>query len=243
MKKILTIATLVFLFSLTVTPALADGNDTVLNENSAEVMNGSMVMTNTGDNWADGSYGGEGGNGGDIRNGSRSRDYHGEVQLLGPGPMFFDGEDGDVEDSTTGNGGAGGDAAEGGTVITGDAHADLSVRNVVNSNDTEINRCACDEDNDDGNTRVRNINLAFLGSGEFIAANTGSNDAEGSYGGEGGNAGDISNRGEGDVEDSTTGSGARGGAGAAGGLVQSGASTATSALVDRINENVTRIMR
>ena len=198
----------------------SDGNDTVTNNNSAMVSNNIVIGANTGGNWAGGSYGGEGGDGGDVVNG----------------------DDGDVEDSNTGRGGAGGDAAEGGTIISGDISMDLEVTNRVNYNLTEIDRCACSGEGD-GDVRVRNINSALVANSTLAMANTGLNDAEGSYGGEGGDGGDIINNEDGDVEDSNTGNGGNAGAGGAGGFVQTGNSEVRTSLVNRINENITRIMR
>lgn len=246
MKKIFTILSLVFIFSLTFTPALADGNDAVANENEAMVMNGFEATSNTGMNYADGSYGGEGGNGGDIRNGySHYRmPYATDLVAVESVNNGDDAPDGDVEDSTTGNGGMGGNAADGGTVVTGDAATQLTLENWTNRNLAEIDRCACEEDNnDDGDIRVRNLNRAMAMNMGGADANTGLNDAEGSYGGEGGNGGDIKNAGEGDVEDSTTGSGADAGAGALGGLIQTGNGSTMTDVINRINENVTRIRR
>lgn len=237
--KIFIIPAIAFLLTFSVAPAFADGNDRVENESEAEVVNEFEVMSNTGTNFADGSWGGDGGDGGDIRNGRMMRPGPGPLagpQLLLP-PVPFEG--GDVDEVTTGDGAMGGNASDGGTVISGDATTRLTIEGHINHNDTRINR---GEDVDD-NTRVINRNRAMLLNGGAVAANTGENEASGSYGGDGGEGGNVSNSGPGDVEESSTGSGAGGGTGALGGLVQTGISDARASVVERVNENITRINR
>lgn len=199
-------------------------DDIVMNENCAIVINEVEVYANTGDNMAGGSYGGDGGDGGKIININ----------------------DGDVDESTTGNGGNGGDASVGGTVITGDATAEADVMNAVNTNRTIINRCACeDEDCECGFDIVKNRNSAMVMNGVGVAAETGENLAEGSYGGDGGDGGKIYNGGGecSDVDESTTGNGGDGGQGSEGGLVQTGVSYSRANVVNVVNRNLTRILR
>jgi len=238
MKKALTIFTaftLALLFS--VAPALAiedsqvpennfccegDCSDSVYNRNCAMVNNMVMTRANTGENMADGSYAGSGGDGGSIRN-----------------------KKGDVEDSSTGAGGDGGNAGYGGTVITGEAIAASEVKNLVNSNLAEINRCACAENDENcecSNDRIRNTNRAYLGNAVMTEASSGLNAALGSYAGAGGAGGAIANCGD-EVENSTTGAGGAGGAGSDGGIIQTGASSAWSSVINVVNRNLTRILR
>jgi len=199
-----------------------EGDDRVMNCNQARVINEIEVKADTGENYADGSYGGHGGDGGKI-------DNQGE---------------GDVEGSTTGNGGNGAAASTGGTVMTGDATATASISNMVNMNRTIIDRCACNgEDCDSGNTCVRNRNQADLSNSGEVKAETGDNEAEGSYGGNGGKGGQIANQDDGDVEDSTTGTGGVGAPSAAGGLVQTGDSTSRLDIMNVVNRTLTRILR
>lgn len=244
-KKYLVIPAIIFLFALTVAPAFADGNDIVNNENNAFIGNMIEVEAETGENMADGSYGGSGGDGGSIYNNYRQR-YDGPV-LKDSQENNNEGEGGDIDESATGNGGNGGNASDGGTVVTGDAAASLRLEVWANRNLTEIDRCACDEGtselvNDDGNSRVRNLNSAMIMNGGESEAETGENEALGSYAGAGGEGGDIKNNGD-DVDEVMTGNGATGGNAALGGLVQTGRSDAVAEVVNRINENVTRIRR
>ena len=232
------------IFLLSAIPVLASSNNKVVNMNGAMVHNEVMVGANTGRNLADGSYGGSGGSGGNISNIDGSE------------------ENGDVRDSVTGRGGDGGAAAIGGTVVTGDATVTALVSNDVNNNLTTVDYCACEkldedccenseedccenseEDCCDENIRVKNMNFAMLDNRLIVGANTGRNDALGSYGGEGGGGGSIKNSGDGDVDGSTTSLGGNGGAGGEGGVVQTGASVAISELMNMVNTNITRIRR
>jgi len=217
------VATGMLLALAVATPAFAsddlESDDTVMNDNEALVCNEVVAEANTGENFADGSYGGEGGNGGDIDN--------------------DDGDD--VDDSSTGNGGNGGSGDVGGTIYTGNANANAGVINDVNSNDTEINRCG-ECDTEDGDTVVMNRNRAMVGNGVGAMANTGENFADGSYGGEGGNGGDIDND-DGDVDNSTTGDGGTGGPGGPGALIQTGHANSNAGAINVINRNLTRILR
>jgi hypothetical protein len=206
----------------------------------AMVMNETETVANTGNNLADGSYAGAGGNGGDIDN---------------------NGGEQDVEGSATGNGGTGGDAGLGGAVQTGDALAVSSIANTVNSNVVRVDSCDCDGTL--GRVRVRTHDFAFVGNRAGTAANTGDNSALGSYAGDAGAGGDIENgnrRGHGgvqdtrdnenggddddadqEVDDSTTGAGGNGGASDAGGSVLTGTATTRASIVNLVNSNRIRI--
>ncbi len=272
-KKLTFISAIVFMLAFSVLPALASLDLNVAwNDNQAEVENQVSAQANTGTNYADGSYGGSGGSGGDINNG-RVRDYKGPVVFSDNlDAQSFDnfnegGSDGDVRDSSTGSGGAGGNGAAGGTVYTGAADASAGVDNTVNSNLTEIEACPCDTgtcdqviEDGDGETQVVPVEDHFLGlfplranvvvnrnsgalaNGVDAQANTGDNIADGSYGGRGGRGGDISNSGE-DVDTATTGDGGAAGNGGDGGLVTTDTSTSQAGAVNLVNSNVTRITR
>lgn len=239
MKKILTLFTitiLAFVFSFMPvlaeddqqtpdqTPCEGDCGDYIYNRNCAMVTNTVYTRANTGLNTADGSYAGAGGAGGAIANSG----------------------EGDVQESATGAGGAGGNAGVGGTIVTGNATATTDVKNLVNSNLTDINRCACTASSTDcacSTEKVRNINRVYLGNEATTEANTGLNEARGSYAGAGGTGGVIVNSNGGDIEKSTTGGGANGGSSAAGGLVQSGESISLTSIINVVNRNLTRILR
>ena len=207
----------------------------------AMIMNETQTAANTGNNYADGSYAGAGGDGGGIEN---------------------EGGEQDVEGATTGNGGTGGNAGLGGAVQTGNALAVSSIANTVNSNVVRVDGCECDDTL--GRVRVRTHDFAFLGNRAMTAANSGDNEALGSYAGDGGAGGDIENgnghggghhgddvkeNGNGDngddadqeVDDSTTGAGGNGGAGDAGGSVLTGTATTRASIVNLVNSNRIRI--
>ena len=235
MKKIITIFTissLALLFSIAPVLAVDDQmpacddecNDSVSNRNCAMVMNMVQTRANTGLNMAEGSYAGAGGDGGAIVNSG----------------------EGDIEESTSGNGGTGGNTGMGGAISTGDATAGTEVKNLVNSNLTDINRCGCEASSTDcecSNDRIRNSSRASLMNGVMTDANTGINEADGSYAGTGGAGGAVVNNNGGDIQGSTTGSGANGGSSVDGGLVQTGISTSLTSVINVVNRNLTRILR
>lgn len=196
----------------------ASGNDFVMNHNSAFVMNRVSAYSNTGGNTAGGSVAGDGGNGGAI---------------LGD----------DVDESSTGNGGAGGDSGYGGQVITGNAISTVDVYNEVNSSRTIIDRCACVDESccgDGGHVMIFNRNRALVMNDVTAHTNTGLNMAEGSYAGSGGDAGVIDGE---EVDESTTGNGGAGGNSSDGGLIQSGESRSNITFVNVVNRTITRISR
>ena len=189
----------------------------------AMVVNDTETVAKTGGNLADGSYAGAGGHGGDINNNDGDQD---------------------VETATTGTGGDGGTGGLGGAVQTGDALAVASVTNTVNSNVVRVGDCECD--GEIGRVRVRTHDFAALMNRTGTGANTGDNDALGSYGNDGGNGGSIANaNGNGDddddgsqeVDDATTGNGGAGGGADAGGSVLTGRAEARTALVNLVNSN------
>jgi len=189
----------------------------------AMVVNDTETVANTGGNLADGSYAGAGGHGGDINNNDGDQD---------------------VETATTGTGGDGGTGGLGGAVQTGDALAVASVTNTVNSNVVRVGDCECD--GEIGRVRVRTHDFAALMNRTGTGANTGDNDALGTYGNDGGNGGSIANaNGNGDddddgsqeVDDATTGNGGAGGGADAGGSVLTGRAEARTALVNLVNSN------
>jgi hypothetical protein len=99
-----------------------------------------------------------------------------------------------------------------------------------------------------GNDTVANDNSAHVDNVVGSSANSGYNEAGGSYGGNGGRGGDITNRGD-DIDDSSTGSGGNGGSSVdgsnsgAGGFVSSGSASAVSVVTNRVNRNNSTIDR
>lgn len=213
--------------------------------NAAMIVNETNAAANTGGNSADGSYGGSGGDAGSIENNSGEQD---------------------VEGATTGSGGSGGSGAFGGAVQTGNALADTSVSNDVNGTVVRVSDCACEEAI--GRVHVRTNNFALLGNRTMTAANSGDNDALGSYAGDGGEGGDIENGGSGhdnehegpealnnkegnghegnhggdqEIDDSTTGSGGSGGSASDGGSILTGQATSRVAIVNLVNNSLIRV--
>ncbi len=205
--------------------ALADGDVTVENYNSAYVYNEVVTVANTGSNTASGGNGGMAGNGGAVLNSS----------------------DGNMG----GNGGNGGKGGNGGMVMTGNADAGTQIDNIVNTNDTEIDRCACNGD-EDGNDTVLNVNgygegeewYTYVGNYVGTVADSGYNNTDGGNGGDAGNGGNV----EESDDDNAGGAGGNGGnggnagGGEAGGVTTGYASGWTS-ITNLINYNLTRILR
>ena len=208
-------------------PAAADehtgaGDVRVVNKSTAMVVNNTEAGAYTGANHAGGSYAGAGARGGDVRNA---------------------GDEQDVDTGSTGRGGDGGNSSQGGTVESGNAVATAVTTNRVNHNDTRVNRCACDGD-DEGKTTVRNESFGFLANGTAARAKTGYNSADGSVGGGAGRGGDIGNTdGEQDLADVRTGRGGNGGRSGFGGYVKSGSANSLADTLNVVNRNVTRVNR
>lgn len=91
-----------------------------------------------------------------------------------------------------------------------------------------------------GGIMVMSANGGMVVNEVAAVANTGGNDADGSYAGHGGRGGDITNRGD-DVDDSTTGNGGRGGNAGDGGLINTGNAIATAGADNDVNRNSTTI--
>lgn len=219
--------TLIFstLTILAVSPAMASVNidGIIVNSNEAIVSNNVEAVVNTGENTADGSFAGNGGNGGAILN-RNSEDSSG----------------------ISGNGGDGGNSGEGGTVITGDATVITEINNTINSNRTSLKkRCYSDCCDGCGAINVDNIavnlNSARLSNSVAAQANTGINTAIGSYGGAGGEGGMLITPAENEDQDVSTGQGGSGGCSSPGGLIQSGSAVTSTSIVNIANRNLTRI--
>jgi hypothetical protein len=215
-----------FAFALVPAFASAQGNDSVVNDNNANVTNDVNASANTGGNMAGGSYGGTGGRGGDIANSGDN-----------------------VDKVRTGRGGNGGSSGSGGVVQTGEALSTSLVTTRANINDTVINRCACpdaetgeESGSEEGHARVRNTNRADVMNTVDADADSGDNEALGSYAGAGSRGGDVSNDG-GDVDESNTGNGGTGGNSGVGGTVITSRADALSNVTTVTNRNVSRIRR
>lgn len=227
MKKTLAIglAVAMFAFAGTVFADVNSSSISITTTNAGSIDNYTSAKAETGGNWAGGSFGGNGGEGGEV-----------------------EAEDGDFNNggATAGNGGNGGNADIGGTVTTGDANADAGTLNTLNTTDVDVDlygenmnssslvvdtdndNCGCDN-NIDNHTKAR--------------ARTGGNDAQGSEGGEGGEGGDVEVDDDGDNNNggATGGSGGSGGTGAAGGWVVTGVATSNAGSVNVLNATLVRV--
>lgn len=197
-----------------------NGHTNVTNVNEGVVTNMLWASASTGGNGANGGNGGTAGNGGSVNGGD--------------------------DNAMAGNGGKGGNGGMGGIVGTGDAMASVVVANELNSNETEIDRCACndsEEGSDDndvlGNDNVTNVNFGAVVNMGGAKAKTGKNWVDGGTAGNGGTAGSVN----GGDDDATAGEGGAGGNGGAGGDVQTGAATTVVGAVNLVNWNWTRIVR
>ena len=202
--------------------ALADGNVIVANYNVAEVGNVVVAGANSGWNTANGGNGGDAGNGGSVW-GS------------------------DNDDNVTGMGGAAGNGGNGGSVTTGNAVTMVDILNQVNTNDTDVDLCACAEDENDAEEEdasddvvVTNVNGALLGNAVVMGSDSGWNMTDGGAAGNGGKGGKVAGE---DNDDNTTGNGGAAGNGGMGGTVTTGAAGAGSLLTNILNTNITRIRR
>jgi hypothetical protein len=202
--------------------------------NRGTIVNETEADASTGGNWAGGSYGGNGGNAGDV-------------EAYGGGNFSNGG-------ASTGNGGNGGNAGPGGLVNTGNASATAVSENDANGTEVELDADgdmnsslitilinnlrggACDREGCPPSNTIENSTKA--------RARTGGNYADGSYGGDGGDAGDVE-PGDGSYQNggAETGSGGNGGDGGIGGTINSGNAEATSAALNILNRVIVRILR
>src|SRR3989344_3055028 len=113
-------------------PAFAAINSSYIKieaKNSGKIDNYTSSKADTGNNKAGGSYGGDGGSGGDI-----------EAEAEGSGDDYDGAEaNGNNGGALAGDGGNGGNASFGGLVNTGDATSDATTSNGLNSTDVELN--------------------------------------------------------------------------------------------------------
>jgi len=243
MKKLLASSTITAVaFMMSVTPVLAQpmwGNDiVVMNYNDALVGNEIMVVASTGYNDAEGGDGGHGG----LGNGANDN--------LNVG--------GGNQANTGGAGGKGGNGGNGGKIWTGNAMAEAYVTNAVNTNDTNIDACACPDpcydpcyDSMNGSCHepypcpddivVDNDNSAEVYNGVMVVADTSENDADGDEGGDGGDVDNNSN--SNGNQSNTGGAGGNGGNGGDGGEIRTGSAWSIADVVNVINTNITRIRR
>lgn len=135
------------------------GPSFVVNSNSGYVKNVVYSHADTGDNLAEGSYAGRGGNGGNISNGGD-----------------------DVEDSSTGNGGNGGNSGAGGRVDTGNATSEAYATTYLNTNTVRITRSGTSMVMNQNRGMVRNYVGSHADTGENAAGGS-----EAGQGGNGGN--------------------------------------------------------
>ncbi|TSC86580.1 MAG: hypothetical protein G01um10148_566 [Parcubacteria group bacterium Gr01-1014_8] len=249
--------------------------------NSGTIYNETKAKADTGDNDAGGSYGGDGGSAGDGGDGGEA-DVEGGVNWCGE---CSDGSDSEANGGDGGNGGDsnGGDAGPGGLVDTGDADANAGTVNTLNTTDIAVEGCGCEDDQDecgcippwlrrdvDNSVRVKVHNDGTINNETKAKADTGDNDAGGSYGGDGGGdchcdgGGDGGDGGDAEVGDDEEGCGcewdiggggtanggdggdggdADGGDGDVGGTIRTGDARSDAGTVNVMNTTLVRVTR
>jgi hypothetical protein len=245
-KKIFAFGGSLAVLSLIAAPAFAYEGIYVLNSNHAKVVNEVSAIANTGNNVATGgNVKSSAGDGGSVNNSN------------------------DLNEG--GAGGFAGTAGDGGNIITGDAIATADVSNVINENCTEVKALEgdgtpdeysylkkyedfADFDNDTQYSegyvketwkkypkkapRVINKNYSQVENKVYAEALTGDNEANaGSVYGKAGNGGDVNNTNDGNE----AGEGGSVGDAGWGGNITTGVADSLSRVVNRINNNITRI--
>jgi hypothetical protein len=231
MKKVIAAVTTLALLGFA-TPAFASVNSSYIKietSNSGSISNTTEAKADTGDNYAGGSYGGNGGSGGDVEAGKG---------------------DGNNGGATAGDGGNGGNASAGGLVDTGDASADAGSINKLNTTDVKMDldgedinssKVKIETDNDEG------CGCNTISNTTRAKADSGDNTAKGSRGGKGGRGGDVEAYGgwwsstDGNNGGAEAGKGGTGGAGGIGGEVRTGAATSNAGAVNVLNTTMVRV--
>src|SRR3989344_405032 len=106
-----------FAFATQASAAINSSSINITTTNRGTIDNYTSARSHTGDNQADGSFGGDGDDGGDVEGDSGSFNNGG---------------------ATAGDGGNGGNANDGGFVDTGNATAEAGTENVLNGTDAEV---------------------------------------------------------------------------------------------------------
>ncbi len=207
--------TVTCVFTNTIDELCADaGDDIVINENLAYVVNGVSSSANSGGNSSNGGDAGSAGNGGGV---------YGV----------------DNDDNTGGNGGNAGNGGNGGSVTTGNASTGITIGNSVNYNDVLIDRCGCGCSGC-GDDIVVNKNHGFVANGAGSASNSGANGTDGGSSNSSGNGGGVAGA---NNDGNTGGSGGSSGHGGTGGAVRAGAAVSLTGVGNSVNTNVTKIRR
>lgn len=209
------VAMVISLFAVAL-PASADvnGDVRIRTNNTASISNSVSATADSGDNFAGGSFGGDGDDGGDADN-----------------------DEGGGNTATGGNGGNGGNGGEGGLVTTGNATANAGIANLVNSSEVEVGD---DSGNVNGDVRVRTRNNTTLGNAAAATADSGDSFAGGSFGGDGEEGGEADNE-DGGGNTAEGGAGGAGGAGNVGGTVQTGHAESNAGVLNVLNRSVVRV--
>jgi hypothetical protein len=209
MKKILALTAVFTLLAASLPAAAATGDIVVRSRNVASVINEVVTSASTGGNEASGAM---------------ARNH------LGGGNVTDSGSSNEA-----GNGGNNVLGGMGGLIVTGNATANVSVSNDVNSNntDTEANPWAT------GDIRLRSRNVVELGNGVASAALTGDNRAHGHQATNHAINGNVSET----NYDNTAGNGGNHVEGGSGGEIRTGVSTTNNSVVNVLNRNVTRIRK
>ncbi len=209
MKKIIAFTTALSLLA-TALPAFAASNDIVVrSRNVASVSNEVVSSASTGGNTANGAAAKNTASGGNVADSGSSNE--------------------------AGNGGNTVLGGMGGLVVTGNANANVSISNDVNSNNTDVeaNPWAT------GDVRLRSRNVVDLGNAVATGAATGDNVANGRRG--------VNTVSGGSVTDSNyankAGNGGNHVEGGSGGEIRTGVATTNNSVVNVLNRNVTRMRK
>ncbi|MFZ2522043.1 MAG: hypothetical protein WAX44_01770 [Minisyncoccia bacterium] len=216
---------------LSAVPALASVNSSFIKietNNTGSIDNYTSAKAETGSNWAGGSLGGRGGKGG-------------EVEVDGSGDYNNGG-------ALAGFGGHGGIADIGGTVRTGNADAQSSTENFLNTTDVDVDLWGEDVNSSKIKIETNNDSCGCENETNHVQnrtksrARTGDNSADGSEGGAGGKGGDVeASSGDNNNGGAFAGDAGHGGSSNDGGWIETGDSTATSEVVNVVNESLVRV--
>ncbi len=212
--------------------AVNSSNIRVEVKNNGTINNTTSAKAHTGENYAEGSFGGDGGTGGDVT-ASGVGDYN----------------NGGAE---AGNGGNGGGAGPGGLVNTGDATADAGTENSLNGTDVEIDLTNAMSTGEDMNSTYIGVDVkngtkdcectSEINNTTRARARTGENYAEGSFGGDGDDGGDVT-AGSGDYNNggAEAGNGGHGGTSDLGGEVKTGKAVSEAGTINLLNTTLIKV--
>jgi uncharacterized Zn-finger protein len=209
MQKLIAFTSVLTLLAASTPAFAATGDIVVRSRNSASIVNEVVTTASSGSNTTNGARANSSASGGNVSDAGAS--------------------------NTAGNGGNTVLGGMGGLIMTGNATANVSVSNDVNSNNTDVdtNPWATND------IRLRSRNTVDLGNGVTNAASSGSNTSNGKRA--------YSDLSGGSVTDSnfnnTAGNGGNHVEGGSGGEIHTGVATTNNSVVNVLNRNVTRVRK